>query len=124
MGLQDREYMRRRPEVHASTTHKPVRRAANRHAWILVAIAVVAVAGVAIWSPRTPGQGSLVVNVNNAAQEQLETVPGIGPALAKLIMEDRPYERVDDLLRVSGIGERNLDSMRPFLKIEGETRRK
>ncbi len=123
MGLQDREYMHRRPEDRATNTHEPVRRPGDRYTWILVAIAVVAVAGVAIWA-RTPGQGRLVVNINTATQEQLETVPDIGPGLARLIIEGRPYQNVDDLLRVRGIGEGNLPSMRPFLKTEGETRRK
>jgi len=55
MGLQDREYMRRRPEVRASTTHErhePVRRAPNRLTWIILAIAVVAFVAVAIWLRR------------------------------------------------------------------------
>jgi competence protein ComEA len=70
------------------------------------------------------GEGSLVVNVNSATQEQLETVPGIGPSLASLIIAGRPYHSVDDLLRISGIGERTLESMRPFMKTDGETQRR
>jgi competence ComEA-like helix-hairpin-helix protein len=120
MGLQDREYMSRRPEVRDST-YEPVRRAPNPLTWIILAIAVVAFVGVAIWLPRAPREGSLVVNINTATKEQLETVPGIGPVLASRIIADRRYDSVDDLLRVSGIGERNLDSMRPFLKTDGET---
>jgi len=123
MGLQDREYMHRRPEERASNTHEPVRRPADRYMWILVAIAVVAVAGVAIWA-RAPTQGWLVVNINTATQEQLETVPGIGPVLARSIIAGRPYDGVRDLLDVPGIGERKFERMRPFVKTVGETQRK
>jgi competence protein ComEA len=61
------------------------------------------------------------VNINSATQERLESVPGIGPALASRIIAGRPYQSVDDLLRVSGIGERTLESMRPFLTADDET---
>ena len=139
MGLQDRDYMRRRThEARApvgSSARTRFKRGAKWPTWLLVAGAVAAVTAAAAWLLRdirpvtatrasTPRQGSLVVNVNNATQEQLETVPGIGPALASLISAGRPYQRVDDLLRVSGIGERNLESMRPFVKADGETQRR
>jgi DNA uptake protein ComE-like DNA-binding protein len=123
MGLQDREYMRRR-------AHQPPRQVINWRTRLLTAGSVIAVASAAIWLARdfrslipdsTPGEGSLLVNINDATQAQIETVPGIGPALATLIVAGRPYDSVDDLLVVSGIGARNLASMRPFLKTDGET---
>jgi hypothetical protein len=139
VGLQDRDYMRRRthdPRPPLGSSAQPrVKRGAKWPTWLLVAGAVVAVAGAAVWLLRdirpvalardsAPREGSLVVNVNSASQQQLETVPGIGPALASLIIAGRPYQSVDDLLRVSGIGERNLESMRPFFKTDGETQRR
>ena len=127
MGLQDRDYMRRRTheprDLGGSGTRARVTRAANWRTPLLVAGAVIA-AGAVIWFGVRPAEGSLVVNINSATQEQLETVPGIGPALAGRIIAGRPYEDVDDLLRISGIGERNLASMRPFLKTAGETQRR
>jgi predicted DNA-binding helix-hairpin-helix protein len=71
-----------------------------------------------------PEEGSLVVNVNTGTQEELETVPGIGQAVAARIIAGRPYESVDDLLRISGIGQETLDSMRAFLAVDGETRKR
>ncbi|MDZ4197804.1 MAG: helix-hairpin-helix domain-containing protein [Kiritimatiellia bacterium] len=48
------------------------------------------------------------VNPNTASEEQLQTLPGIGPALARRIVEGRPYSGPEDLLRVSGIGTNKL----------------
>jgi competence protein ComEA len=43
------------------------------------------------------------VDLNLADQKALESLPGIGPALAKKIMEGRPYQSVDDLSRIKGM---------------------
>jgi DNA uptake protein ComE-like DNA-binding protein len=65
--------------------------------------------------------GSRCVNVNTADIATLATVPGVGEALAHRIISGRPYTKVDDLLRVSGIGARSLDELRPFVIVQGET---
>jgi DNA uptake protein ComE-like DNA-binding protein len=111
-------------------TNEPVEPAATWRTNLLIVGAFVAFAGAAIWLFRdsrparrdsAPAEGSLVVNVNSATQAQLETVPGIGPALASLIIAGRPYQSVGDLVRISGIGERSLERMRAFMKTDGET---
>jgi comEA protein len=62
------------------------------------------------------------VEINSATVEDLQKVPGIGPTLAGRIVEFReehgPFERIEDLLNVQGIGERTLERMRPYLKVE------
>jgi hypothetical protein len=72
----------------------------------------------------TLGEGDLVVNVNSASQSELETIPGIGPALSRRIIAGRPFERVEDLERVPGIGPYTLNSMRPYIKVSGDTTRR
>jgi len=47
------------------------------------------------------------VDLNEASFEELQTLPGIGPKLAERIMANRPYHKVDDLLKVQGIGPTN-----------------
>lgn len=58
------------------------------------------------------GPGDGVVHLNGASAEELVDLPGIGPVLAQRIVEHRervgPFEEVEDLLGVSGIGERLL----------------
>ncbi len=71
-----------------------------------------------------PKSGSLVVNINTATEEELETVPGIGPARAAQIVAGRPWKSVDALIEIQGIGPKQLESMRPFLTVSGETRKR
>ena len=56
------------------------------------------------------------VNINTADASALETLPGVGPALAARIIawrdENGPFRSVDELSAVSGIGEKTLDGMR------------
>ncbi len=66
-------------------------------------------------------KGSLRVNINTATVEELETLPGIGPAKARLIVTNRPYESVDDLANLQGIGQKLTTDLRLFIKIDGNT---
>ncbi len=52
------------------------------------------------------------ISLNRATQAELETLPGIGPSLAKRIMEGRPYARFEDVDRVKGIGSAKLARLR------------
>jgi competence protein ComEA len=54
------------------------------------------------------------VNINTATLAELDTLPGIGPKTAQLIVDGRPYATVDDLLRVKGIGPATLAKIKPF----------
>lgn len=61
------------------------------------------------------------INVNTASATELETLPGIGPALATRIVEHRelngPYRTVDDLVAISGISERMVEEMRDLITV-------
>jgi hypothetical protein len=74
-----------------------------------------------IQAEMAPGEGDLIVNVNTGTQSELETIPGIGPALGNQIIAGRPYQKVEDLERVHGIGRYKLNSIRPYVKVQGET---
>ena len=70
-----------------------------------------------------PGEGDLIVNINTASAKELERLPGIGPSLAWLIVAGRPYRTVDELDRVRGIGPGLIQSLRPLVSADGETRK-
>ena len=61
------------------------------------------------------------VDINTATVADLEALPGIGPATAAAIVDDRtrngPFAVVDDLDRVSGIGPAKLDALRELVTV-------
>ena len=64
------------------------------------------------------------VNINAATSEELQQVPGIGPAMAEKILQMRKlygaFKSVDDLLAIRGLGAKRLEKMRKYLTV-GET---
>ena len=62
-----------------------------------------------------PTNPDRLIDVNSASLKELESLPGIGPVIAKRIIEGRPYLSVDDLLRVKGIGAKRLEEIRPYV---------
>lgn len=60
-----------------------------------------------------------VIDLNAADTYDLDRLPGIGPAKAEAILayreEHGPFQSVDDLLSVSGIGEVTLENLRPYV---------
>lgn len=84
--------------------------------WIVMAIGVLA--------PILVFAGP--VNVNTADAETIASeLKGIGPAKARAIVsyreENGPFETVDDLLKVKGIGEKVLEDNREDILLEDES---
>lgn len=67
-------------------------------------------------SGSTSGGASALVNINIADATELETLPGVGPSTAQSIIDDRtqngPFANTDDLMRVSGIGEKKFEKLK------------
>jgi competence ComEA-like helix-hairpin-helix protein len=58
------------------------------------------------------------IDINTATQKELEALPGVGPTIAKRIIEGRPYRSVDELDRVNGIGKKRLEEIRPLVTVK------
>ncbi|MCD6548823.1 MAG: helix-hairpin-helix domain-containing protein [Thermodesulfobacterium sp.] len=62
------------------------------------------------------------IDLNKATAEELESLPGIGPKIAKNIIEYRekfgPFKSVEELLEVKGIGPKKLKRLKKYLKVE------
>ncbi|MBV8459782.1 MAG: helix-hairpin-helix domain-containing protein [Candidatus Eremiobacteraeota bacterium] len=65
-----------------------------------------------------PGQ---TLDINTATETELTQLPGVGPGLARRIVEYRtangPFQTVDDLQNVSGIGPSKFDRMAPYIRL-------
>lgn len=65
--------------------------------------------------------GDAVVDLNRATVDELDALPGIGPATAQAIVDHRtehgPFRSVDDLLQVRGIGESKLAGLRKRVRV-------
>ena len=57
------------------------------------------------------------LDVNSAPRDALMDIPGIGEKTANEIIGARPFAKLDDLLRVPGIGPATLRKIRPFLRV-------
>ena len=76
-------------------------------------------------APPSPAKAAATearpVDLNTADTSTLETVPGIGKSLSQRIVAFRekngPYQTVDDLLKVQGVGEKSIQKLRPYLTV-------
>ena len=76
-------------------------------------------------SPRPPGSATGVpsdtIDLNRATTDELTRLPGVGPALARRIVDVRdaegPFTEVDDLGRVRGMSVRKVEKLRAFVTI-------
>jgi len=75
--------------------------------------------------PAATPTPSGVVNINTAGETELGLLPGIGPSKAAAIItyrqRGRRFRRVEDLLRVRGIGRATFRRLRPMLTVDGPT---
>src|SRR5262245_16585385 len=70
--------------------------------------------------PRRPADPGGLVDLNRATAAELDRLPGIGPKRAQQIIDERakrPFTSVEDLRRVSGIGPKTLEKLRPLVTV-------
>ena len=69
----------------------------------------------------TRPSASLTLDVNRAKQQDFERLPGIGPVLARRIVEYREsrgaFQDIEQLRRVKGIGKKTFEGIRAFVTV-------
>ena len=99
---------------------------------LLMILAIVAVAAAATAaeqkSSSAPAKSASAtaapINLNTATQAQLETLPGVGAAMAQRILEYRQkngnFKKVEDLMNVKGIGEKAFLKLKPMVTVAAD----
>ena len=85
--------------------------------WIRgVALLVVLLTGLS--SSDLPVLTPTTIDLNRAPIGELALLEGIGPARARRLVDHRPFDDVEDLLDVPGIGTRTLDALRAHVVVQ------
>ncbi|MCI0547286.1 MAG: helix-hairpin-helix domain-containing protein [Candidatus Rokubacteria bacterium] len=90
---------------------------------LLFALGVAGVPGVvaqaqpkpAMPDPKAAVKAVEPLDLNSASAEQLKTIPGIGDAYAKKIIDNRPYARKDDLVKKNVVPESTYDKIKDMV---------
>jgi len=93
--------------------------------WRAVLALLLVAASLWTWFRPPPGplpcEGTLVcgrpLDLNFATQDELKRIPGIGPSTAQHIARTRPFQNMNELLWVRGIGPTRMKQLRPFLAV-------
>jgi competence protein ComEA len=99
---------------------------------MMIRILMAAIAAIALSAPSLSAQSKVPapkptataaapVNLNTATAEQLATIPGVGPKMAERIIDYRQknggFKKVEDLMNVSGVGEKSFLKMKPLITV-------
>lgn len=63
----------------------------------------------------------LPININTASEKELDALPGIGPAIARRIVEHRssqPFMKIEDIMLVKGIGKKKFAKLKELITVE------
>ena len=75
-------------------------------------------------APKPTATAAAPVNLNTATAEQLATIPGVGPKMAERIIDYRQknggFKKVEDLMNVSGVGEKSFLKMKPLITVTAQ----
>ena len=86
---------------------------------VLVLCLGLALSSVSVLAQKSTGAPPERVNLNSATAEQLQSIPGIGPATAKSILEYRAkigkFNKIEEIINVKGVGEKKFQKIKDRL---------
>ena len=88
---------------------------------VLVLCLGLAFSSVSVLAQKSSPVASEKVNLNSANAEQLQSLPGIGPAIAKNILDYRSkvgkFNKIEEIINVKGIGEKKFQKIKDRLVV-------
>ena len=74
--------------------------------------------------PKAAATSSSPLNLNTATAADLQALPGVGAATAKLIIEHRQknggFKKVEELMNIKGIGEKSFLKLKPMVTVSAD----
>ncbi|HVA96361.1 MAG TPA: ComEA family DNA-binding protein [Candidatus Acidoferrales bacterium] len=68
-------------------------------------------------SGTTTAGGSNMVNINQASESELDALPGVGPVTAQKIIDNRPYQSVQELLDKKVVGASEFGKIKDMVSV-------
>jgi len=93
----------------------------TRMGWILTLCLGLALAPALAEAQKEKAPAADKINLNEATFDQLQTLPGVGPALAERILEHRhevgKFKRIEEILNIKGMGEKKFQKIKDRLVV-------
>jgi competence ComEA-like helix-hairpin-helix protein len=67
-------------------------------------------------TPKPTKEEVKKIDINSATSEELQTLPKIGPKMAQVIINNRPYEKIEDLMKVKGIKDKVFAKIKDLIE--------
>lgn len=91
---------------------------------LLVAVSMTCLLPISVFAAESPAASSVIetIHLNQATAEELQALPGVGPALSERIVlyrsEHGPFRSVDQLTEVKGVGQVKLAKFKAQLTVD------
>jgi competence protein ComEA len=93
----------------------------RRMSWAFALCIALVLAPAAALAQKSTAPAGEKINLNTATVEQLQTLPGVGPAIARSIVEHRSkvgkFNKIEEILNIKGIGEKKFQLIKDRLTL-------